>query len=938
MHHPTTELSLPSIEKATPKEFIIIKGARANNLKNIDVLIPRNKLIVITGLSGSGKSSLAFDTLFAEGQRMYVESLNSYARQFLGRMDKPDVDYIRGVSPAIAIEQRVNTRNPRSTVGTSTEIYDYLKLLFARIGLTYSPVSGEVVRKDTVDSVMDQLSALEYQGKKVMIMSPVNTSDGKKELQILLQKGYTRVRVGAEQHLIEELMDRAKKINHFDVIIDRLTLKLEDEDTQFRLSDSIQTAFSEGNGNCLIQIEQEEPLQFNDRFERDGIRFEIPSANLFTFNNPYGACRTCEGFGHVLGIDPDLVIPDKSLSVYEGAIAPWRTEKMQEWSQELIKNGIRFDFPIHRPFSDLTKEQVNLLWEGNQYFSGLHDFFKYLESKSHQIQYRVMLSRFRGRTVCPDCRGTRLRKDATYVKVQGYSISDMVLMPVEDLVELFSQLQMSKSELAISERVIQEIKSRLSYLCEVGLGYLTLNRLTATLSGGEFQRIKLSTALGSALVGSMYILDEPSIGLHPRDTQRLVQVLKQLKALGNTVIVVEHEEEVMRAADMIVDIGPEAGVGGGKLVFQGSLDQLKKEGSGYTADYLNGIRSISIPEHRRKWNSSITINGAREHNLKNITVDFPLGVFTVVTGVSGSGKSTLVRNVLYPALQKTLGGYADRTGKYDQITGDYKLVHSVEFIDQSPIGKSSRSNPVTYVKAYDGIRQLFADQPLSKNRLYKPAIFSFNVDGGRCDNCHGDGEIKIEMQFMADIYLQCEVCKGKRFKEDVLEVKYKDKSIDEILALTVDESITFFESESKIREKLLPLQQVGLGYITLGQSSNTLSGGEAQRVKLASFLIQGAVQKDQRHFFIFDEPTTGLHFHDVKKLLQAMQALVNQGHTVLVIEHNMEVIKSADWIIDLGPDSGTRGGELCFSGTPEKFVELSEQNFTASFLRHKLIS
>lgn len=936
MQSQISETQLPSIEQASPKEFIIIKGARANNLKNIDLLIPRNKLVVITGLSGSGKSSLAFDTLFAEGQRMYVESLNSYARQFLGRMDKPDVDFIRGVSPAIAIEQRVNTRNPRSTVGTTTEIYDYLKLLFARIGVTYSPISGSVVKKDTVDGVMEQLKQPKYQGKRALIMSPTEASDVFKELKILSQKGYTRVRINGEQHLIEDLTGKEKGIKKLEVIIDRLTLKLDDDDALFRLADSVQTAFSEGNGNCIIEIEGEKAISFSDRFERDGLKFEVPSVNLFAFNNPYGACRTCEGFGHVLGIDPDLVIPDKSLSVYEGAIAPWRTEKMQEWSHDLIRNGIRFDFPIHRSISELSEEQIKLLWTGNQYFSGLNDFFKFLESKSHQIQYRVMLSRFRGRTVCPDCRGTRLRKDAAYVKVHQHSITDMVLMPVETLLKTMEETPFSHAELAIADRIIEEIKNRLSYLRDVGLGYITLNRLTSTLSGGEFQRIKLSTALGSALVGSMYILDEPSIGLHPRDTLRLVQVLKHLKSLGNTVIVVEHEEEVMEAADMLIDIGPEAGVGGGQLMYQGTLARMKKEGKGYTADYLNGRRKIQVPAQRRLWKSSITIHGARENNLKNLTVEFPLGIFTVVTGVSGSGKSTLVRNVFYPALQKTLGGYTDRTGKYDQLSGDYKSIQAVEFVDQSPIGKSSRSNPVTYVKAYDGIRQLYADQPLSKSRLYKPAIFSFNVEGGRCDNCQGEGEVKIEMQFMADLYLQCEVCKGKRFKEDVLEVRYKDKSIDEVLALTVDESISFFEKETKIKEKLLPLQQVGLGYITLGQSSNTLSGGEAQRVKLASFLIQGAAQREHRNFFIFDEPTTGLHFHDVQKLLQAMQALVNQGHTVLVIEHNMEMIKSADWVIDLGPDSGNKGGELCFSGTPEDFIKKGDENFTAFFLSKKL--
>jgi excinuclease ABC subunit A len=934
---PNAPHTLPTPEEADPRHYIAIKGARVNNLQSVDVVLPRNKLVVMTGLSGSGKSSLAFDTLFAEGQRMYVESLSSYARQFLGRMDKPDVDYVKGVSPAIAIEQKVNTRNPRSTVGTTTEIYDYLKLLFARIGITYSPISGEPVRKDTPENVVDLLLA-KKEGR-VLILAPWHLKKNTPtmgELQVLVQKGFTRVLHKDATYLLEDAEAILKLKAPLYVVVDRIALGEEDEDLRFRLFDSVQTAFHEGEGTCSVQLDAEPIQTYSDRFERDGMTFEEPTVNLFTFNNPYGACKTCEGFGNVLGIDHDLVIPDKSLSVYEGAIAPWRTEKMQDWLHPLVSNGILFDFPIHRPVNALSEAQYTLLWEGNSYFRGLNTFFQYLEAKTHQIQYRVMLSRYRGRTVCPDCKGTRLRKDAAYVKIGGYSITDMVLMPVESLLEVLCNLKLSGTEEQVSDRLLKEINNRLDYLCKVGLGYLTLNRLTSSLSGGEFQRIKLSTALGSALVGSMYILDEPSIGLHPRDTQRMVEVLRILRDLGNTVIVVEHEEEVMRAADLLVDIGPEAGRNGGKLVFAGSLDELIAHGKGHTADFLSGRSRIEIPLHRRPWSACIEVKGAREHNLKQVHARFPLGVLTVVTGVSGSGKSTLVRNILYPALQKKLGGYADHTGKFDTLTGDTHLVKGVELVDQSPIGKSSRSNPVTYVKAYDHIRQLFAEQALSKARGYKPAQFSFNVDGGRCDNCAGEGVVKIEMQFMADIFLQCEACKGRRFKEEILEVTYQGSTIAEVLDMTIEDSLSFFQKEPKLIEKLKPLADVGLGYVKLGQSSNTLSGGEAQRVKLASFLTTGSLQGNQPHLFIFDEPTTGLHFKDIEKLLLALQALIQQGHTVLIIEHNLEVIKSADWILDLGPDSGEKGGTICFEGTPEQMVALADSNWTARFLKEKL--
>ena len=955
-------LSTPNdsyLDDLDPKEYIIIKRARVNNLKNLSVAIPRNKLVVITGLSGSGKSSLAFDTLFAEGQRMYVESLSSYARQFLGRMEKPEVDYIKGVSPAIAIEQKVNTRNPRSTVGTSTEIYDYLKLLFARIGITYSPVSGKEVKRDTVTDVVDFINR-QKEGTRVMVGTPLKISKGRKledELNLLMSKGFARILVNGEVKFIEEVLNppagssdeskttskkkkpaKAPKVEgEYEVLIDRAAVIAGDEDLIFRLSDSVQTAFFEGHGDCVIYSENQK-AHFSDRFELDGITFTEPSINLFSFNNPFGACQTCEGFGKILGIDEDLVIPDKSLSVYEGAIAPWRGEVMSEWAKPLIKNGIKFNFPIHRAYGELSQKERDLLWNGNQYFDGIHAFFKYLESKTYKIQYRVMLSRYRGRTTCPDCRGTKLRKDAAYVKIADTSITDLVLMPIEDTLAFFEKLKLPAYEQKVSERILTEIKSRLEYMAKVGLGYLTLNRVTSTLSGGEFQRIKLATSLGSALVGSMYIMDEPSIGLHPRDTARMIEVLKSLRDLGNTVIVVEHEEEIMRAADQIIDIGPDAGSHGGELIFQGTQNDLNQKIKSHTTNYLTGVERISIPTLRRKWKDSVVVTGARENNLKNLTVKFPLGALTVVTGVSGSGKSTLIKKILYPSLGRLSGSVSETPGKYDRLEGDVTKISQVEFVDQNPIGKSSRSNPISYVKAYDAIRTLYSEQPLAKQRGYKPSHFSFNVEGGRCDTCEGEGEIKVEMQFMADIYLKCESCHGRRFKQEVLEVEHKGKNIFDVLDMTVEDGLEFFRDKKPVYEKILPLFEVGLGYVKLGQSSNSLSGGEAQRVKLASFLGKNNSDNQNNILFIFDEPTTGLHFHDISKLLKAINALVDQGHTVIVIEHNLEVIKCADWIIDLGPEGGEKkGGHLLFEGTPEEMAKKGK-GYTAEYLRLKLTS
>lgn len=924
-----------------PHRNIIIKGARVHNLKNIDVAIPKNKLVVITGMSGSGKSSLAFDTLYAEGQRRYVESLSAYARQFMGRMNKPDVDYIKGIAPAIAIEQKVITSNPRSTVGTSTEIYDYLKLLFSRIGKTYSPESGQIVKKDSVTTIVDFISKLEDEGTVTIYcpLFPHNNRTIKEELAVLLQKGFLRVLLNDQIYKIEAILEdenfkdvELTSENTVMILIDRIVVNKEEE-TLSRIADSAQTAFFEGKGDCYVEHDGK-MTHFCDRFELDGIKFEEPTPNFFSFNNPYGACKRCEGYGNVIGIDEDLVIPDKSKSVYDNAIAPWRGEKMREWLNKLIRNADKFDFPIHRSYSELTDKQQKLLWTGNKYFEGLDAFFKDLEEQTYKIQYRVMLSRYRGKTVCPDCKGSRLRKDASYVKIGGKSIIDIVLMPLSTILDFFEKLDLSETDQKISKRLLSEIFNRVEYLNNVGLGYLTLNRLSNTLSGGESQRINLATSLGSSLVGSVYVLDEPSIGLHPRDTNKLIGVLESLRNVGNTVLVVEHEEEMMKAADHIIDIGPEAGTHGGNLVFSGTYEEIIKDKNSLTGRYLAGKERIEVPGKRRKWKDHVLLKGARENNLKNIDVKFPLGVFTVVSGVSGSGKTSLVKKILYPALQKAIGNYAgEQTGAYDGIFGNLDLVSAVEMVDQNPIGRSSRSNPVTYVKAWDDIRALFSALPASKAAGLKPAAFSFNVEGGRCDVCQGEGEVKIEMQFMADIYLPCEACGGKRFKQQVLDITYQDKNVSDILDMTIDEAVAFFSKEPKILNKLQPLVDVGLGYVHLGQSSNTLSGGEAQRIKLASFLIKG--NNANKTMFIFDEPTTGLHFHDIKKLLIALNTLIEQGNTILVIEHNMDMIKSADWVIDIGPEGGDKGGHVVFEGTPEDLVS-SKESYTAKYLKAHL--
>lgn len=922
-----------------PKSYIQIKGARVNNLKNIDVEIPKNKLVVITGMSGSGKSSLAFDTLYAEGQRRYVESLSSYARQFMGRMHKPEVDYIKGIAPAIAIEQKVITSNPRSTVGTSTEIYDYLKLFFARIGKTYSPISGEVVTKDSVSSIVSKVIAHDLDSTAT-IYSPLIASNRKlkEELSLLLQKGFVRVQFEESIQKIESIIEdksisnKTFKTGDVRIVIDRIRLDGEDETTS-RLADSIQTAYFEGKGECFVDMNGE-MQHFSEKFELDGISFEEPSPNFFSFNNPYGACKRCEGYGKIIGIDPDLVVPDKSKSVYDGAIAPWRGEKMGQWLETLVRTAIKFDFPIHRAYAELTTAQQELLWTGNKYFKGLNDFFAELEEQTYKIQYRVMLSRYRGKTDCPDCKGTRLRKDAAYVKVGEKSILDLVLLPIDQLGSFFTTLELTANEQLIAKRLLAEITNRIQFLCDVGLSYLTLNRLSNTLSGGESQRINLATSLGSSLVGSIYVLDEPSIGLHPKDTNRLIGVLKSLRDIGNTVIVVEHEQEMMEAADYLIDIGPEAGINGGELVFAGNYQEIISDKHSLTGKYLSGELNINIPTSRRKWTDKITIKGARENNLSGISVDFPLHIFTVVTGVSGSGKTSLVKRVLVPALQKALGNYSgEQTGQFDGIEGDFAQIEQVEMVDQNPIGRSSRSNPVTYVKAWDEIRALYAGLPAAKANGLKPAAFSFNVEGGRCDVCQGDGEVKIEMQFMADIVLPCEACGGKRFKPHVLDVTYKEKSVSDILDLSVDEALVFFVGQPKIISKLKPLKDVGLGYVKLGQSSSTLSGGEAQRIKLASFLIKG--NNSKKTLFVFDEPTTGLHFHDIQKLLRSFNDLIALGNSILVIEHNMEMIKSADWVIDIGPEGGQRGGNIVFSGIPEDLAKCKE-SFTGQYLANHL--
>jgi excinuclease ABC subunit A len=1024
----TLDKSTTYLDNLSPQDYIIVKGAKVNNLKNLSVAIPRNKLVVITGLSGSGKSSLAFDTLFAEGQRMYVESLSSYARQFLGRMEKPDVDSIQGIAPAIAVEQKGNTKNPRATVGTTTEIYDYLKLLYARIGITYSPKSGQAVKKDTVTEVVNYIQNFE-DGQKVVILAPLQVAEGRslgEELKILFQKGFSRIVVNDEMIFIEDLITveipnldndsqvidneevienelpkkekiKAKKnkateekasiipepqpksklstIDHrksaIYILIDRAVINKAEEDNQFRLADSVQTAFFEGHGICRVEIMGSEKRDFSDKFELDGITFEEPSVAFFSFNSPYGACKRCGGFGSVLAIDENLVIPDKTLSVYEGAVAPWRTDKMSEWQEAFVKATRQFDFPIHRSYEHLNESELAILWNGNQYTEGINQFFTYVESQAHKIQYRVMMSRYRGKIVCPDCRGTRLRKDASYVKIKSLSptpsegdktplsfgeglgvrleasISDLVLLPIDECLKFFQNLQLSDYQQQVAQRILPEIVNRLTYLNKVGLGYLTLNRLTATLSGGEYQRIKLATALGSALVGSMYILDEPSIGLHPRDTARLVEVLQDLRDLGNTVIVVEHEEEVMHAADQIIDIGTEAGTGGGNLVFQGDWDSINNYQLGinngktlpnfeilksYTIQFLTKTDSIQVPQKRRNWKEFLEIKGAKQHNLKNITVQFPLDILTVVTGVSGSGKSTLIKSILYPALAKHFQqGIGVEIGQFSGLGGSLKYLQGVEFVDQNPIGKSSRSNPATYTKVYDVIRDIFAGMPLAKQRGYESGHFSFNSEKGRCDNCQGEGKIQIEMQFMADVFLTCETCGGKRFKKEILDIEFQGKTVADVLEMTIDDALDFFKTQNKVVQSLAPLANVGLGYVRLGQSTATLSGGEAQRLKLASFLKE----KRGRTLFIFDEPTTGLHFHDIKKLLKAFNALIDNGNSVLVIEHNLEVIKCADWVIDLGPEGGAKGGHLSFAGLPEDLIHL-ENNHTASFLKEKL--
>jgi len=934
--------------KEQTNSYITIRNAKVNNLKGISLQIPKNKLVVITGLSGSGKSSLAFDTLYAEGQRRYVESLSSYARQFMGRLNKPDVESITGLSPAIAIEQKVNSHNPRSTVGTSTEIYEYLKLLYARIGKTYSPASGKLVKKHQVMDVVNHILGLPT-GSTAYIVAPLHLPEGRsleEHLNILMQQGFYRILYNGEIIKIEDFLDEKKKVSEKKVklLIDRIKVNESMDDAIGRISDSVQTAFYEGKETCQVISEldgERKEADFSSRFEADGITFEPPTANMFAFNNPYGACPTCQGFGSVIGIDPDLVVPNKSLSIYENAIACWRGEKMSEWKDALIRVADKVGIPIFKPFYELTDEQVSLLWTGNQYFEGIVDFFNYVETQSYKIQYRVMLSRYRGKTVCPECHGTRLRRQAQYVKVGGKSITDLVLMPLDELKAFFDRLKLDETDSKIASRLLVEINNRLDFIIEVGLGYLTLNRLSNTLSGGESQRINLATSLGSSLVGSTYILDEPSIGLHSRDTEQLIKVLKRLRDIGNTVIVVEHDEEIIRAADYIIDIGPMAGAFGGEVVFEGEIKDLVHCEKSLTTQYLTGKMGIPVPARRRKSANAIVIKGATQNNLKNLTVHFPLNMMTVITGVSGSGKSTLVKDVLYPAMKRQLGENAEKCGSYGALEGDLRFIQAVEFIDQNPIGKSSRSNPATYLKAYDEIRTLFSEQKLAKLRGIKPAFFSFNVPGGRCEECEGEGVQKIEMQFMADVYLPCEACHGTRFKEEVLEIKYDGKHISDILNMSIEEAIDFFEHSSerqtpivgRIVNRLKPLQEVGLGYLKLGQSSSSLSGGEAQRVKLAYFLIKGQVEKPT--LFIFDEPTTGLHFHDVNKLLESFNALIDNGHSVIIIEHNLEVIKSADWVIDLGPESGNKGGEIVFEGTPEDLVKC-KASYTGKALKNKL--
>ena len=920
-----------------PKENIIIKGAKLHNLKDIDVIIPRNKLVVITGLSGSGKSSLAFDTLYAEGQRRYVESLSSYARQFLGRLNKPKVDYIKGIAPAIAIEQKVNSTNPRSTVGTTTEIYDYLKLLFARVGKTYSPISGDLVKKHSTSDVVDYIKAFEERSK-LFLLSPIILEEGRtieNKLQTLQQQGYARVKIkGNVLRIDEALTSGVRSIKDLFLVVDRIVYQ-DDEDFLNRLADAIETAFFEGLGTCIIEsLTDKTQKTFNNKFELDGMVFLEPNAHLFSFNNPYGACPKCEGYGDVIGIDEDLVVPNTALSIYENAIFPWRGESMSWYRDQLVNNCHKFDFPIHKPYFQLSEQQKALVWSGNKHFEGLDSFFAELETKAYKIQNRVMLSRYRGKTKCNVCKGKRLREEASYVKIANKTIMDLVDLPIDELSDFFKKLELKTHDFNIAKRLLTEINTRLKFLSDVGLNYLTLNRKSNTLSGGESQRINLATSLGSSLVGSMYILDEPSIGLHPKDTERLIEVLKSLRDLGNTVIVVEHDEDIMKAADDIIDIGPEAGTFGGEVVATGNFSAILASDT-LTAKYLNGQLEIAIPEKRRISKNHIEIIGARENNLKNIDVTFPLDVLTVITGVSGSGKSTLVKKLLYPALQKKLTGFGDKPGQLTELRGSFSHIENIEFVDQNPIGRSSRSNPVTYIKAYDDIRALFASQKLSKIRNYQAKHFSFNVDGGRCETCKGEGEVTIEMQFMADVHLTCDTCNGKRFKKEVLEVNFEGKTIDDILNMTIDNAVEFFKTHghTKIENKLSPLKEVGLGYVTLGQSSSTLSGGEAQRIKLASFLGKGS--RGDTTLFIFDEPTTGLHFHDIKKLLKSLQALINIGHSIIVIEHNIDLIKCADYIIDLGPEGGKNGGNILAFGTPEEIVK-NKKSITGYYLRDKL--
>ncbi|MHA7832511.1 MAG: excinuclease ABC subunit UvrA [Flagellimonas sp.] len=917
-----------------PKQNIIIKGAKLHNLKNIDVVIPRNKLVVITGLSGSGKSSLAFDTLYAEGQRRYVESLSSYARQFLGKLDKPKVDYIKGIAPAIAIEQKVNSTNPRSTVGTTTEIYDYLKLLYARIGKTLSPISGKEVKKHSVTDVINYIKELNERDK-LLLLAPITISEEReplKSLELFSKQGYARIKYKGEVIRIDQAPEDIGR--QFDLVVDRIIVK-DDEDFYNRLANAVDNAFFEGKGQCTIEnLQTGEIKTFSNQFELDGMKFLEPNVHLFSFNNPYGACPKCEGYGDVIGIDEDLVIPNTALSVYENAVFPWRGESMGWYRDQLVNAAYKFDFPIHKPWFELSEEQKQLVWDGNEHFIGIHKFFEQLEEKSYKIQNRVMLSRYRGKTRCTVCKGKRLRKEADYVKVGGKSISDLIELPINQLMPFFEELQLSEHDTTVSNRLLKEITTRLDFLDKVGLSYLTLNRKSNTLSGGESQRINLATSLGSSLVGSMYILDEPSIGLHPRDTENLIEVLKSLRDLGNTVIVVEHDEDIMKAADEIIDIGPEAGTLGGKVVATGDWEAILKSDS-LTASYLNGTMEIPVPKERRNSKHYIQIKGARENNLKNIDVTFPLNVLTVVTGVSGSGKSTLVRKILYPTILKETGGYGEKAGQFSSMEGKYAHIKHVEFVDQNPIGRSSRSNPVTYIKAYDDIRSLFSSQKLSKLRGYKAKHFSFNVDGGRCEKCKGEGEITVEMQFMADVHLECDACDGKRFKKEILEVQFEGKNIDDILTMTIDDAIDHFSThnQDKIVNKLKPLQDVGLGYVALGQSSSTLSGGEAQRIKLASFLVKGHTK--EKALFIFDEPTTGLHFHDIKKLLKSFDELIDKGHSVIVIEHNMELVKCADYVIDLGPEGGDKGGSLVVEGTPEEVID-NINSYTAKYLKASL--